>query len=598
MARAKTGLHHEVSKYAKSVVSGKLKANCCKWEILACKRHLEDLKKQENINFQYIFDETRANRIINFFKQCNHVRGIYAGQSIQLQPWQIFDQGCLYGWVRKVDGARRFNRAYQKRARGNVKSTEVSVKCLYHMTADVIYPPYKLDLAKFENEPEVECAAVDRGQAKRVFDDACKIAIGSPKVLERMIIKRTRVEHKIRGGFMRALSKDTKNKDSGAPCYFEVDEYHAHPSSEIYDIGFNSFGKRSQSLLDVITTAGDDAENKPCKKEEDFAKKVLESGGNLDENYFVMIREIDDDDNPHDNKSWIKANPILRYPNEYSETILRQIETEYNAAYQSGEPEKIRKFLTRRLCKWQSSSVNKYMDGLMDKVKTLAISSEEFAELTENKTCNIGFDLGKRIDLSGVAAVFILDDGRVAIKTHSFMPENGADRHEKTDRVPYKYWSENGYCTLTPGDVTDNSYIDNWICDNERKYGWKINEIDYDGHNATDLAIKISNERGENSVVEISQTCAGLNGATKGFREMVMQGKLIYEQNPLFEWCLGNAIVIENNFGDIKLSKRHKNDTQRIDPVAAMMNALARVMVQTQNDRDINKIILGEDWSL
>lgn len=59
---------------------------------------------------------------------------------------------------------------------------------------------------------------------------------------------------------MRALSKDTKNKDSGAPSYFVVDEYHAHPTSEIYEIGVDSFGKRPQSLLDGITTAGDDAQ--------------------------------------------------------------------------------------------------------------------------------------------------------------------------------------------------------------------------------------------------------------------------------------------------------------------------------------------------
>lgn len=51
---------------------------------------------------------------------------------------------------------------------------------------------------------------------------------------------------------MRALSKDTKNKDSGAPSYFVVDEYHAHPTSEIYEIGVDSFGKRPQSLLDVL----------------------------------------------------------------------------------------------------------------------------------------------------------------------------------------------------------------------------------------------------------------------------------------------------------------------------------------------------------
>ncbi|NSW92866.1 MAG: hypothetical protein HPY74_19870, partial [Firmicutes bacterium] len=35
-----------------------------------------------------------------------------------------------------------------------------------------------------------------------------------------------------------------------------------------------------------------------------------------DEQYFVMIRELDKDDNPHDKTKWIKANPILQDDNE------------------------------------------------------------------------------------------------------------------------------------------------------------------------------------------------------------------------------------------------------------------------------------------
>ena len=72
------------------------------------------------------------------------------------------------------------------RGRGNVKSTEVSCKCLYHMCADAIYPPYRPELAKFELEPEAECAAVDRGQAMRVFGDAKKIANASPNIAKRL----------------------------------------------------------------------------------------------------------------------------------------------------------------------------------------------------------------------------------------------------------------------------------------------------------------------------------------------------------------------------------------------------------------------------
>ena len=69
---------------------------------------------------------------------------------------------------------------------------------------------------------------------------------------------------------------------------------------------------------------------------------------------------------------------------------------------------------------------------------------EEFAALTDGLHCHCGFDLGKRIDLSGAGAVFPLPDGRIAVKAHGFLPENGALRHEQTDRVPYTAAPEEG----------------------------------------------------------------------------------------------------------------------------------------------------------
>ena len=314
------------------------------------------------MDFPYVFDTTRADRIIQWFGQCIQTRGVEQGQPIQLQPWQVFDLGCTYGWVHKDTGARRFNETYNKRARGNFKSTEKSGQCLYHMCADCIYPPYKPELAVFEEEPEVECAAVDRGQARRVFDDAKKIAQKSANIFKRLVIPRSNpVVHRTRGGFMRALSKDTKNKDSGAPSYYVVDEFHAHPTAEIKDIGKSGFGKRAQPLLAVITTAGDDAESKPCYTEELYAKRVV-TGEVVNERLFVMIRELPDGANPHDRSLCCMANPCLRYPNEYSRYLLDEIEAEYTTAYGSMDPMKIRNFLTRRMCRWQASSVNSYLD--------------------------------------------------------------------------------------------------------------------------------------------------------------------------------------------------------------------------------------------
>lgn len=113
--RKQNGLHHPVSVYAKQVTRGRLHDLCCPYEIKACQRHLDDLKRQGTEDFPYVFDTTRADRIIRWFGQCIQTRGVEHGQPIQLQPWQVFDLGCTYGWVHKEDGARRFKRTYNKR---------------------------------------------------------------------------------------------------------------------------------------------------------------------------------------------------------------------------------------------------------------------------------------------------------------------------------------------------------------------------------------------------------------------------------------------------------------------------------------------------
>ena len=595
-----TGQHHPAAVYAKQVVRGRLREQCGQYEILACQRFLDDLKRQDTEGFPYVFDVTRADRILRWFCHCIQVRGVDAGKPIALEPWQVFDLSNLYGWVHRDTGARRFKVSYSKRARGNYKSTEKSGQCLYHMCADAIYPPGHPEAARFEMEPEVECAAVDRGQAMRVFGDAKKIAQASPSIRRHLRIPRSNpVVHLTRGGFMRALSKETKNKDSGAPSYFVVDEYHAHLTSEIYDIGKSGFGKRPQALLDCITTAGDDAQRKPCYAEEMSLKAMLRGEIPMDETYYVMIREIDETDNPHDESCWVKANPCLRYGSEYARYLLDEIRSEHTTAYSFNDPYKIRNFLTRRMDRWQAGAVNRYLDEMqLAKARESQVSREVFAAMTDGKACWGGFDLGKRVDLTGAAAVWQLEGGVVAVKMQGFMPAEGVERHEKTDRVPYKAWASGGYVTVTPGAVTENGWVDEWLTAGERAHGWRIAQTGYDGHNATDLAISMNDRRSnEDFCVEIYQSCSGQNLAVKGFRDLLMQGKLVIEESPLAMWCLANAVETVNGNGDSRLSKKHKDDTERIDPLAACMNALTLALRRRDNPTLADRLQSGT-WSM
>ncbi len=590
---------HPVTQYALDVVYGEYgRKYCGEYEVLACKRHLNDLEKAKDPNYPYVFDETRADRIVRFFNRLNRVD--VPDTLIQLEPWQVFDKGCIFGWVDRKTGKRRFSRAYQRIARGHAKTTDAGGVGIYFMTSDAMYPPGEPEKATYEMEPEVEICAVDSGQGKIAWSDLTNLANASKLIMAKLDVKKTYIRHKTRGGRVVILSKDSRNKDGMRPSLLIVEEWHAHQTSEVHDTAANGLGKKRQCLEYIITTAGTDAENKPCYRDDLYYKQILR-GEFENEDTFVMIREIDDNDDPHDRSCWVKANPFFRGElSDYAQNLYQQVVSEHEAAYGANDLDKIRAFLIKRMNRWQADSENKYFSGCMERLKANAMPPDEFAKLTRGTRGHYGYDLGKCVDLTGVAYVTFLDDGRLAVKVHGFMPQNRAIEHAHSDRVPYLEWAKAGWVTLTPGDVTINSYVENWVYEAIDDKEWECLEVDYDGHNATDLAIRMRETfNAEEKVVEIPQTCAMLNQATKRFREMVLEGKVVCENDPLLFWCLSNAIEIQNNFGDIKLSKKHKNDSQRIDPVAAMINALARLLIRIDNEpQDINKIIRERGFAM
>jgi len=579
---------HPSTQYALDIVNG-IVHPACELEKLACQRHLNDLKRQGSDDFPYIFDESRADRIYDWFsKCCRHVRGPFSGQPILLEPFQKFDLGVLFGWVHKDTGKRRFSKSYNQRARGNVKSTEMSGVANYGLCGDCMYPPGHPELKRYEDMPEVECAAVDRLQALRVWGDAKAMGEKSPDIMKRLRIKRTFIEHKTRGGWLRALSKDTKNKDSGAPCFVVIDEYHAHATSEIHDVLYSGFGKRMQSLMFIITTAGKDAENNPCKKEYDACCKMLRGEIPIPDHYFIMIREMEQDDDVHDPYLRKKANPILQSENEYAKELANQIQREHDEAYAENDHAKIREFLTKRCDMWQSSSEKKFMDGLMDKYKSLGIPHKEFLELIKGKECYSGVDLSKKIDLTGNGYVFPLGDGRYAVCAHGWLPEEKIKWHMDNDHMDYRMLEKEGWCTIQDGGVIDTDGIIEYSEKMIETEKWNILEWDIDPATAFQFATDLKKTHySEEQVLDIRQGPFTLSEPTKFFRELVIKGKLVHDGNPLLTWCVSNAIEADKGGGLIMLSKKHKDDTQRIDLLAAIINAMRRAMTSESSNNNV-----------
>ena len=584
---------HPTTRYAVEVVAG-LRGPVCKWEWKACERHLKDLQRQGTEEFPYIFDEDRANRIFKWFETCcRHPRGVLSGQLIKLNSSQKFDYGSVFGWVHEDTGRRRFKKGLSIKGRGNAKSTELSGIGLYGMCGDCVYPPGHPELRKYELSPEVDCAAVDRYQARKVWDAAATMGKASPEISRRLKFLRSSIEHRTRGGEMIPFSKDTQNKEGAAPCIFIVDEYEAHLTSQMYDIGQSAMGKRAQCLMFVIMTAGNNAENSPGKKEYDIGCKILD-GEIIQDDYFVIIRQLDKGDNPHDFDNLVKANPILQEPTEYSEILRKEIIDEHDLAYGSGDPAKIREWLIKRCCLWQEGSTDKYMDGCMDKWHNTEVSVEEFEKITKGLPCLVGSDLSKRLDLTGQAFLFRLNDGRYALKAHGLIPESGVIRHEHSDRVPYRDWAAKGYCTITEGDVVDYDYLIENAHQEEFDNGWSILEWDLDAALATQIENLLQNQG--YTVFEVRQNIMTLSEPTKLFREMVIQGKLIHEKNELLDWCVSNAYQYSDTNENIRLSKKNKDDSQRIDLLAASIDCMARLCAFDEVVGNIDEKILSDDF--
>lgn len=590
---------HAVTKYAERVVSGKLRGQCGKWEILACKRHLADLDRAGTKDFPFVFDVTRADRIYRHFSMIPRLDA--PGEKLQLEDWQQFDFGSVMGWVHRDSGKRRFKRAYTRIARGHAKTTTAAGIALYTMLGDALYPPGQPDKAEWSGQPIINIVATDRRQGNTMRDDIAGMAKLVPAFASRLDVKNTYIRNKKRGGSVDVFSRDVNNKDGSRPDLVMIEEWHAHTDSRVRDVAVSGLGKKPQCLEYIITTAGADAENKPCFMDDQQYKQVLEGNVRQDD-VFVMIREIDDDDDPHDKRCWVKANPFFRHDTEYAKSLREVVESQYADAFAGNNPSKIREFMIKRMNRWQADSEERYMThDLMEMWRALAVSREVFEDMVRGQDRYVGADLSKKIDLTATGSVYALPDGIFAVDAHGYMPEDGVDAHEKSDRVPYRDWVRDGWVTATPGNVTDYHAILDDVKEMDGGYS-PVKEFCYDPYQATHLAQDLTaywtdiygEEAAQEMVIEIRQGMPTLSEPTKLFRELVMQGKIVHCGNPLLTWCLSNANEISDTNANIKLSKKNAMDNRRIDAIAAVLNAFVRAAQRPEVD--VNEVVGSELW--
>ncbi len=543
--------------YSQASLSEEIPA--CQKHKWACQRFLNDLDRQGTDDFPYIFVPENALHFLNWMKLFRHRKGVLVGQRIDPHIIQKFVFGNIYGWAHRDTGYRRFNKAYWQVGRKNAKSQSLSCVGSYEL------------MVLGEGTSEVYCAATKTDQAKIVWEETEAMLNACQELKGKFKVAYSRIVHKKTGSAMRALSKeDRKSGDGFNPQCGIIDEYHAHETSEIYDVLDSGMGARPQPLLMIITTAGPELNNPCYRVEYDLVTRILDPNHPYEnDQYFAMVNELDKDDEGEliddvkDPACWEKANPIAASYPEGRKYIADRL----NIALEV--PEKMNDVLTKNFNIW----VNAREQGYMNLAKWAACKAKKMPDLV-GWECYIGIDLSAKIDLTSVAFEFPLEDGKCAVLSHSFMPRETFHSKLQTDKVPYDLWEKQGWLTVTEGAVVDYRYIEKHIEDQVEKNGWAVKEICVDPWNATQFNSEMLDKGYE--VVEITQGMRTLAGPTKDFRDQVYQGNVIHDGNPVLTWAMGNAITRMDHNKNIMLDKAKSR--QRIDPVAALMNAHTRAM--------------------
>lgn len=543
-----------IDAYALAVVNGHIPAG--KYHRLACVRHRRDVDRQGTPGFPYRFELAKAERFFRFASQLKHYKGKWAGQGIELQPYQLFRLGSLFAWVHVETGRRRFRTHYNEIPRKNGKSLEAAIVALYGTF--------------YDNEPGAEgyCVATKRDQAKIVHGD-CKQLVKSSGLKTRIQSRVANLHREETSSKLEPLGADHDSTDGLNPHLVVIDEAHAMKDRGLIDVMETATGAREQPIIFWITTAGDDPVS-PCGDQHDYACKLLD-GVLDDETFFAFIAHTDPGDDWTDLATAAKANPnygVSVNPDDLQAKITKAMNMPAAAA----------QYQQKHLNVWVSASQPWLsLDGW--RRGQSAVSRATFIESLRGQTCYAGIDLSSKIDLTAAAFVFPPTDERTqwAVVLRAFTPEDTLIERARRDRAPYAIWRDQGWLDTTPGNRIDQQAIRDALAWADDLFDLK--EIGIDPWNAANLVTELRNDGfDEAQVIEVPQTFAHISAPSKDFEADVLDGLVDAGGNPLMAWSASNAVVQRDGKDNIQPIK--KKSRGRIDPIVATI--IGRKLAGTQ----------------
>jgi phage terminase large subunit-like protein len=565
-----------VSAYARQVVDGSVVAS--RLVKLACARHLRDVETASARGLVWKID--RAHRAVDFFQSELYLpENPDAGDRVAededivieprpflLEPWQRFVVGSLFGWY-TVNGFRRFREAYIETAKGSGKTPLGAGIMLYLLVADG------------QRGAQVFLAAVTREQAGIAWRDVLAMVDASPDLKALFASGRRANELNIDEdkSFLKPISSEKRGLDGKRVHGALIDELHEHATPVVVN-KMRAGTKGQRNALIVKTTNSGFDRGSVCWHHHEHSRQVLD-GSATNDAWFAFICGLDPcdacaeagkwfpsddcetcDDWKTEGPHWLKANPNLgvSLPWQYVRERVAQAVS---------MPSEVSDVLRFNFCVW-TQGLNRAIDmGKWGSCDPMPSDAELLGA-----DCYGCLDIGINDDLTAWGRLWLLEDGRVAVKMHFFAPESS---RSKFPNRPYDEWRRLGVLTLTGGEATDYATVQQQILEDHKQDG--IRTVFYDVSNAKETAQVLQGQGVD--VAPIRQGDA-LDEAITRMLGLVSTGQLCHGDNRLLTWQASNLVLLTNTKGKRRIAKERA--PEKIDGMAALVIGVEGALVRRE----------------
>jgi phage terminase large subunit-like protein len=531
--------------YVCDVIAGRIVAG--QWTVKACRRFERMRRRASDPDCAFTWSPEHVQDVCSWISRLPHVEGRWDSETIRLEPWQVFVLAGAYGFRRKVDGRRLVSTVFFQTSRKSAKSTLVAGAALYHLA--------------IEQEPgaQVVCAATTGSQARIVFSIAQRMIRRSQWLRD---LGFTAWAHAITfgdtGGTMKPIHSKSSSQDGLNPSFISLDESHSQDFG-LHDVLKSAMGARTDGVLWAPTTAGHSLTSVGFALRS-TAMKILDGVVESDHT-FAVLYELDPDDDWRDERTWIKAAPMIgvtptvEYVRKYRDDAIATPGLE-------GE------FQVKVCNRWLHSASSWLSIATWDKCADTTLTLDAF----RGESVYVGVDTAERDDIAAVAVLAKRDD-IVYVFATGYLPALVVQDRART--VPeYRRWVESGELVLTDGNFTDYNLIEadiRTLC-----AAFDVREIVIERYGAVAMAANLAND-GLPARIE-SKNAKIFTPPSLELEGRIRAGKIRHAGTSFLRWQVSNCCVERRRDGSLLPTKEAAESPHKMDAVDAVLLALSAML--------------------